>query len=96
MKKNSLQKLKKLKKKSKVPIYECTECKFNKSGSTSALDHMLESGHKLSKTIKEVVNGVDRIIKPNTFSHIDLIKEDGEIVDVIILCEKCKNGSKKS
>jgi len=66
----------------KVPIYECEECSFKNSGGDSALDHKIQSSHKIKKIQKEKVVSTKRqlIDTPNIIKTKD---------DVLVLCSEC-------
>jgi len=85
--------IKTIEKISKVPVFQCKECAFNKSSGESALEHMLETSHKLSKVTKDIVNGYEKIIEGTSLPYINLEKNNlNEVIDISILCGVC-NGS---
>jgi len=66
----------------KIPMYECEECDFKNAGGDAALDHKIQSSHKLKKTQKDKIVDMKRqlIDTPNIIKTED---------DVIILCSEC-------
>jgi len=65
-----------------VPMYECEECSFKNAGGDAALDHKIQTSHKLNKIKKEKVVSIRRqlIDTPNIIKTED---------DVLILCSEC-------
>lgn len=70
-----------------VPIYTCNDCDFEGVSGDSALSHIIEyPDHKLNKSIKERVIGIDK----KAIGSVARIKKTED--DIIILCDKCLNG----
>ncbi len=67
----------------KIGYYVCTECNFSNSDSTSGLDHMIGTSHKLIKKSKDKIMGYETIL---TGSKAHITKTDD---DVLILCGDC-------
>lgn len=64
-------------------LYSCVSCKFKNTSAEAALDHKLETDHKIKKDSKQVVTNVENQIvgiRPN------IIKTK---TDVKILCNDC-------
>jgi len=70
-------------KQQKVPSYNCEDCEFEHGNPINALDHKIETDHKVKKEIKERSVGSDNELA-GILSYITKTKDD-----VIILCGKC-------
>lgn len=67
-----------------VPSYNCEECEFKNSGASEALDHKLETSHKIKKGLTKRIVGHERKIDFSKLSHVERTKDD-----CIILCGDC-------
>jgi len=67
----------------KVPIYFCEECDFSNAGTSIALDHKIDTNHKLKKSFKDRIVSYSNIIE-GSFPKITQLKDD-----CLILCQKC-------
>lgn len=75
-------------KKENVPFYQCKECNFNNAGNDQALEHMMTSGHKINKTVRERIVGFDRKVKSESLAHVTTKVENGKTI-TSILCGGC-------
>lgn len=68
-----------------VPIYKCIKCSFENASGDAAFDHKIISDHKITKTSKDRVVGVDNKIL-GSIANITKTEDD-----VIILCDDCND-----
>lgn len=71
------------KKTTKVPFYKCDECDMEFGSSEGALDHKIQTNHKLKKELKEKVVGLEKKV---TGKIAKIQKTDD---DCLILCGDC-------
>lgn len=68
-----------------VPHYKCSQCGFENSGASAALDHFISTQHTVNKIQKERVVGVENTLK-GLSSHVK-VTENG----ILVRCQHCKD-----
>jgi len=66
----------------KVPLYECEDCDFKNGGGDPALQHKIETDHKIKRVLSDRIVSMQKQLFGTPY--IKVTKDD-----VIILCDSC-------